>query len=143
MSKPSKRDNRIGLMTNGLAKGTTSRSGAPMPAKRGGQGKYQSASKAVPGDPATDRGSALDRARVALDAMTEDEDAAITADALLDPDNPPADELIRRRGRPALERPKEAIKLRLDAEVLDHFRASGAGWQTRMNEALRKAAKLG
>jgi uncharacterized protein (DUF4415 family) len=51
-------------------------------------------------------------------------------------------DVLIRRGRPPLETPKEAVKLRLDADVLASFRASGAGWQTRMNEALRKAAGL-
>ena len=32
---------------------------------------------------------------------------------------------------------KESISLRVDAEVLDWFRAQGSGWQTRMNEVLR------
>ena len=50
------------------------------------------------------------------------------------------DKLIR-RGRPRLERPKEAVKLRLSGEVLDHFRATGRGWQTRINEILERAAK--
>jgi uncharacterized protein (DUF4415 family) len=45
-------------------------------------------------------------------------------------------------GRPKLERPKRAVNLRLDADVVDAFRAGGAGWQTRMNEVLRKAAGL-
>lgn len=45
-------------------------------------------------------------------------------------------------GRPKLERPKRAINLRLDADIVDAFRAEGAGWQTRMNDALRKAAGL-
>ena len=31
---------------------------------------------------------------------------------------------------------KERVGLRLDRAVLDHFRASGKGWQTRINEAL-------
>lgn len=47
-----------------------------------------------------------------------------------------------RRGRPPAEAPKEAIKLRLDADVLKHFRESGPGWQTRINAALRQAAGL-
>lgn len=47
-----------------------------------------------------------------------------------------------RRGRPRLAHPKRAVSLRLDAEVVEWFRASGDGWQTRMNEALRKAAGL-
>ena len=50
------------------------------------------------------------------------------------------DKLIR-RGRPKLERPKEAVKLRLSPTVLDHFRAGGAGWQTRINETLEKAVQ--
>ena len=45
-------------------------------------------------------------------------------------------------GRPKLERPKRAINLRLDADIIETFRAEGAGWQTRMNDALRKAAGL-
>jgi uncharacterized protein (DUF4415 family) len=49
-------------------------------------------------------------------------------------------ERIVRRGRPPLKRPKEAVTLRIDADVLDHFRGRGPGWQTRINAALRKAA---
>ena len=45
-------------------------------------------------------------------------------------------------GRPKLDSPKRAVNLRLDADIVDAFRASGAGWQTRINEALRKAAGL-
>jgi hypothetical protein len=48
-----------------------------------------------------------------------------------------------RRGRPRMAHPKEAIKLRLDADLLAHFRASGPGWQTRLNATLRRAARLG
>lgn len=48
-----------------------------------------------------------------------------------------------RRGRPKSATPKEAVSLRLDPDVLDHFRAGGAGWQSRINAALRKVAKLG
>jgi uncharacterized protein (DUF4415 family) len=34
---------------------------------------------------------------------------------------------------------KKQVTLRLDKDVVDRFRATGAGWQSRMNEALRKA----
>ncbi len=34
---------------------------------------------------------------------------------------------------------KRPISLRLSAEVLDHFRASGPGWQTRIDQALKAA----
>ncbi|MBI2114970.1 MAG: BrnA antitoxin family protein [candidate division NC10 bacterium] len=33
--------------------------------------------------------------------------------------------------------PKQAISLRVDPDVLDWFRAQGAGWQTRMNAVLK------
>jgi len=47
-----------------------------------------------------------------------------------------------RVGRPKSERPKQPVNLRLDADVLAHFRATGPGWQSRINAALRKAARL-
>jgi uncharacterized protein (DUF4415 family) len=49
---------------------------------------------------------------------------------------------IVRRGRPKSVHPKEAVNLRLDPDVLEYFRKTGPGWQSRINEALRKAAKL-
>ena len=52
------------------------------------------------------------------------------------------DKLIR-RGRPKSDAPKQATNLRLDPDVLDHYRATGPGWQTRINQALRKSAGLG
>ena len=82
------------------------------------------------------------RAKKSLDSLGDDEDAALTAAAEGDPDNLPAAELMRRRGRPPLPHPKQAIKLRLDAEVVARFKADGEGWQTRMNDALRKVAGL-
>jgi uncharacterized protein (DUF4415 family) len=48
-----------------------------------------------------------------------------------------------RRGRPPSAAPKQAIKLRLDPEVLAYFRSKGPGWQTRINATLRRAAKRG
>lgn len=41
------------------------------------------------------------------------------------------------RGRPKAETTKQALTVRYDADVIDAFRATGKGWQTRMNEALR------
>jgi len=49
------------------------------------------------------------------------------------------DKLIS-RGRPKLENPKEPINLRLDADTLARWRASGPGWQTRMSATLDKHA---
>jgi uncharacterized protein (DUF4415 family) len=46
-----------------------------------------------------------------------------------------------KRGRPKAENPKISTTVRLDADVLEHFRSAGPGWQTRINEALRSAMK--
>lgn len=59
------------------------------------------------------------------------------------PDPHVAEAIRRTAGRPRLENPKQSIKLRLDAEVVERFRASGPGWQTRINEALRRALNIG
>lgn len=53
-----------------------------------------------------------------------------------------AGDKIVRRGRPPLANPKQAVKLRLDADVLHRYRAMGSGWQTRINLDLRKVLKL-
>lgn len=42
------------------------------------------------------------------------------------------------RGRPKSAAPKRQITLRLDPDVIDGMRATGPGWQTRINDALRK-----
>lgn len=42
-------------------------------------------------------------------------------------------------GRPPLAQPKRAISIRLDQDVIDKFKASGAGWQGRMNEILKRS----
>jgi uncharacterized protein (DUF4415 family) len=52
------------------------------------------------------------------------------------------DKLIRRGGAPGQAAVQEAVNIRLDPDVLAYFRASGPGWQSRINEALRKAAGL-
>lgn len=47
-----------------------------------------------------------------------------------------------RRGRPKAAEPKQLVSLRLDRELVERLRAQGPGWQTRVNEALRKAVGL-
>lgn len=42
-----------------------------------------------------------------------------------------------RRGRPNAVKPKILTTLRLDAEIVTYFRTEGAGWQSRINAALR------
>lgn len=95
-----------------------------------------------------------ERRRVVM--PTDEEDAAITAAAESDPDNPPlTDEqlarmrpfaevhpdLVRRRG-PQKAPTKVPVYIRLDRDVVDHFKSGGPGWQVRVNEALRKVADL-
>lgn len=48
--------------------------------------------------------------------------------------------VARRVGRPPLAIPKQAVKVRLDADLLEHLRATGKGWQTRVNSDLRRLA---
>ena len=67
-----------------------------------------------------------------------------------DPDDAPelTDEfrgkvLVRKGGRLKSANPKRPVSIRLDSDVLDHFRAAGPGWQSRINETLRKAVGLG
>jgi uncharacterized protein (DUF4415 family) len=54
-------------------------------------------------------------------------------------------EEIVSRGRPVGSKQaitKEAVKIRLDADVLAALRASGDGWQTRINDTLRASLAL-
>ena len=49
---------------------------------------------------------------------------------------------VKRRGRPLLgAAPKEAVTMRLDRNVLRAYRATGKGWQARINADLQKALK--
>ena len=49
---------------------------------------------------------------------------------------------LQTRGRPKAATTKEPVKLRLDADVLAALRASGDGWQTRINDTLRASLRL-
>ena len=45
-------------------------------------------------------------------------------------------------GRPPIGRaPRPAISLRVDPDVLEVFRRTGKGWQSRMSDALRRASR--
>lgn len=76
---------------------------------------------------------------------TLDEKAAVQRGIAQDPDTfeVPAEaftEMKRTgvRGRPKLDRPKVLLTVRYDADIIDAFKATGDGWQTRMNDALRE-----
>ena len=83
-----------------------------------------------------------------LISSTPEDDAAIAAAIADDPDAAPdlveAERAggIQRIGRPKSAAPKEAVSIRIDPEVLAYFKASGPGWQSRINTALRQAAGL-
>ena len=48
--------------------------------------------------------------------------------------------LVRKRGGRPAGSTKEQISLRLDKDLLEHLRAAGPGWQSRMNQMLRQAS---
>ena len=94
-----------------------------------------------------------------LRAPTPEEEAAIQRGIAADPDNPewteadfaaarPAAEAVpaviaaytRRRARGPQKAPtKRLVSIRLDRDVLDALRATGRGWQVRVNEIVRRA----
>lgn len=75
---------------------------------------------------------------------SHDEDIAIATAAMADPDSLPLTdqqwEQVKPRvriGRPPAAITKERITIRLSRDVLKQFRASGDGWQTRLDAALK------
>jgi len=74
---------------------------------------------------------------------TDPDDAPVlTDDWFAQADLYEGNNLVRKGGRPRKAAPKEAINIRLDADLLAYYRATGPGWQSRINSALRKAVKL-
>jgi len=47
-----------------------------------------------------------------------------------------------RRGRPKSDNPKLPVTIRLDRDLVDWFKRSGDGWQTRINSELRRIAGI-
>lgn len=77
--------------------------------------------------------------------VTDEENAAVTAAAMSDPDAMPftdaeweAIKPLVRIGRPKAKITKERITIRLSRDVVAQFRSTGDGWQTRMDSALRQ-----
>lgn len=72
---------------------------------------------------------------------SEEEEAAINAGIAADYDTFEVTDaqFKKMRGRPVGSN-KTLVHIRVDNDVLERFKASGAGWQTRINEALRKIA---
>lgn len=108
------------------------------------------------------------RSKSGLIIPTDEEDAAINTGIAADPDNPewteeffkharPASEVLppevfaklvalRGRGRPrgsVAAQTKDQVTLRLDHDVLAAIKATGRGWQTRVNDMLRADIEAG
>lgn len=47
------------------------------------------------------------------------------------------DTLVK-RGRPKADKVKQRVTIRLDSEIVESFKAQGAGWQSRINQALKE-----
>ena len=83
--------------------------------------------------------------RPAIRMPTLKEDAAIRTAAKADPDAQPLTPaqlkkmvpLRTLRGRPKSVSPKQLVSIRYSAEVLNYFKATGEGWQSRMDGVLR------
>jgi uncharacterized protein (DUF4415 family) len=50
-----------------------------------------------------------------------------------------AESIRRSRGRPKAEKPLQHVSIRLDPDVVAKFKATGKGWQSRINEILKAA----
>lgn len=78
---------------------------------------------------------------------TPEQDAAIRAGIVKDPDTHEVSSaefaVMRRPGRPMGSGAKTQITLRLDTAIVDTFKATGDGWQTRINAALRDVVAHG
>jgi len=71
---------------------------------------------------------------------SDEEDARIRAGIAADPDTHEVSDaefaLMRRPGRPLGSGTKTQITLRIDTVIVDKYKATGPGWQTRINEVL-------
>ena len=94
--------------------------------------------KAKPLPPLTD----AQEARI-QQLIASDPDAPEFTDAQLKAPMSFADAMKRAVGRPRSASPKQQVTVRLDADVIAKMRASGPGWQVRMNALLRKELRLG
>jgi uncharacterized protein (DUF4415 family) len=75
---------------------------------------------------------------------THSEDSTIARGIAADPDSAPdlskpVPGIVRRLGRPPKTDRKVSVTLRLDRDVVERFKAMGAGWQTRINAALKRS----
>ena len=79
---------------------------------------------------------------------TPEEEAQINAGIAADPDayemtDAEFKQLRPMRGRPPTEVKRPMVSMRLDPDLVEHLRASGKGWQTKVNALLRQAVEQG
>lgn len=94
--------------------------------------------------PGSKKISKTDWKRVQRDAAS---DAPVTYDSdtdLYDPNDPlqvanffVSAKVVRKPGRPKAETTKIPTAIRLSADVVEYFKSTGAGWQSRIDAALR------
>jgi uncharacterized protein (DUF4415 family) len=91
------------------------------------------------------RASRTDFARLDASVGVPDADIPEVTDAMLDRAVFSIGGVVlptpKRRGRPPGSGKKEHVNVRIDRDVLAKFRASGRGWQTRINAALRASLR--
>jgi uncharacterized protein (DUF4415 family) len=105
------------------------------------------------------KGSCMSRRKRKVSRLSAADEAHVQAGIASDPDNPewtaqdfrraepfakslPGLAKSRRTRGPQKQPTKVAVSLRLTREMVERFKADGAGWQTRMDEALKKAVGL-
>jgi uncharacterized protein (DUF4415 family) len=82
--------------------------------------------------------------RISIVMPSVAEDQVITAAAKTDPDAQPLTPTQLKamvpmkalRGRPKLEKPKQLVSVRYSPEVIEYFKSTGDGWQSRMDAVL-------
>jgi uncharacterized protein (DUF4415 family) len=80
---------------------------------------------------------------LASDDWIDPDDAPEITDEMLDRAEIRHGDVVIRVGRPPLgERAKRLVSVRLDADVLEAYKALGRGWQTQLNADLRRVRKL-
>ncbi len=104
----------------------------------------------MPNTPLKSKHTASDWERVQREAARDAPIAHAVHDGPYDPNQPDAvtaywrhATIKRGPGRPALAVKRPTLNMRVDADVLDAFKATGPGWQTRINAALRDAVAQG
>jgi len=80
-----------------------------------------------------------------LELPSDQEESDINAGIAEDPDTRELSDRefqrLRPLGRPKAKVTKERITIRLSPEVVEKFRATGSGWQARMDKALQEYLK--